>query len=78
MRIDEPRRIHRAQPFEPFVIRVADGREYLVKHPELMLISPSGRKVVVFTPDDVLDIVDAMMITSIHLGDGRKRTRRSK
>ena len=78
MRIDELRRIHRAQPFEPFTIRVADGREYLVKHPELLAISPTGRTVALYTPDDLFDILDTMMIASVHIGDGRKRARRTK
>ena len=78
MGIDELRRIHRAQPFRPFTIRVADGRKYLVNHPELLAISPTGRTVALYTPDDVFDILGTMMITSVHIGDGRKRARRGK
>jgi hypothetical protein len=31
------------QPFVPFAIRMADGRSYVVKHPDFMAIPPSPR-----------------------------------
>lgn len=38
----------RAEPFQPFVLHMADGRQIEVRHPELMAISPSGRIAYVF------------------------------
>lgn len=34
MRLDDLRAIKDRRPFEPFVIRMADGREILVRHPD--------------------------------------------
>ena len=31
----------RAVPFQPFVIRMADGREYRVEHPDFVLAAAS-------------------------------------
>ena len=69
MTADELRKAYRAQPFRPFMLRVADGREYEVRHPELMAISPRGRTVVVVAPDETADLIDTLMINSIHLDD---------
>ena len=78
MKIDDLRHAHQARPFRPFTIRVADGREYRVAHPEFLTFSVTGRTIVVSTPDDVHEIIDTVMITSIHLGDGAKPNRRGK
>jgi hypothetical protein len=76
MRIEEIRNYLRAEPFRPFLVRVADGREYRVDHPEFMAISPSGRSVAVYGHDDLADIIDTLMITSLHISNGK--TRRKK
>ena len=78
MRVDDLRKAHQARPFQPFSIRVADGMEYTVNHPEFMSFSLSGRTVVVATPDDWYAIIDTMMITSVHVGNGKKPTRRKR
>ena len=76
MKISEVRQAYRSQPFRPFYIRVADGREYLVRHPEFLAFR--GRTLVVFGPDDVFEIIDTAMIASIHVGNGNKRKRPKK
>ena len=69
MTVEELRKAYHTQPFRPFKLRVADGREYEVRHPELMAIGPRGRTVIVVGPDDTADIIDTLMITSIHMDD---------
>ncbi len=69
MTADEIREVHRARPFRPFTLCVVDGREYEVRHPELMIVTPRGRTVVVASPDEKVDIIDTLMITSIHMDD---------
>ncbi len=69
MTVEELRKAYHTQPFRPFKLRVADGCEYEVRHPELMAISPRGRTVIVVAPDDTADIIDTLMITSIHMDD---------
>jgi len=76
MRIDDLRSIHQARPFHPFTIRVADGREYFVVHPEFLAYAPPSRTLSVVTPKGFHDIIDLMMITSIHLDNGKPRRKR--
>lgn len=78
MRIDELRKIHRAEPFRAFSIRVVDGNEYKVVHPEFLAISKNGRVAVVFTPDDEMEIIDTALIASIHHANGRKSQSRDR
>lgn len=78
MRVDELRRIHRAEPFRAFTIRVVDGNEYKVVHPEFLAISATGRTAVVFTPEDEMEIIDTALIASIHQGNGKKRQSRGR
>ena len=40
MTIEQLRRVINMQPFEPFVVDMADGREVSVQYPELIAISP--------------------------------------
>ena len=44
-RIEQLRAVYNAQPFRPFVIHLADGREIPVRHREFILTVPSGRTV---------------------------------
>ena len=39
------------QPFQPFAVRMGDGRTYVVKHPDFLAIPPGGRarEVVLYT-----------------------------
>ena len=75
--IEQLRKIHRAKPFEPFVLRTADGREYEVSHPEVLAISPMGRTIVLMTPEGDHDVIDLPLVASIHVSNGKPR-RRSK
>jgi hypothetical protein len=63
-----------ARPFVPFVIHLTDAREIPVHSPESMLPSPSGRKIVVFQPDDRMDVVDLLLVADLEF---RRRRRRS-
>ncbi len=73
MRIDELHTIHKARPFHLFTIRVADGREYFVVHPEFLAYAPPSRTISVVTPKGFHDIINLMMITSIQLDNGKPR-----
>ena len=45
---NEVRRLMNAEPFAPFVIRTSDGRQYRVKHPDYVAISPKGGRITVY------------------------------
>jgi hypothetical protein len=69
-----------AKPFHPFIMHLADGRDISVGHPECMALGPGGRTVVVFHPDDSLNIVDLLLVTDVEIGhrNGSRRRRRTK
>ena len=75
MTIEELRQRHKATPFVPFDIRLADGRSFRVKSPEFLAQSPGGRTLYLATSDG-LEIIDLLVVVSLSIGD-RSRGRRS-
>jgi hypothetical protein len=53
------------RPFRPFVMHLADGREIMVKHPQLVVSTSTGRTTVVVQPDDTLNIIDLLLVTDL-------------
>ena len=78
MQTEELQSVYRAQPFRPFVLHLADGRDVRVDHPELMALSPTGRSAVVYGKDGAFEIIDVMLVTSPEVTDGRARPRRRR
>ncbi len=54
-----------AQPFLPFLIFTADGREYRVPTPDHAQVSPAGGRVSVWTDDDTHFILQSMLIRGV-------------
>jgi hypothetical protein len=76
MTVDRFREFHRATPFQPFEMHLADGRTIPVDHPELVAIYPSGRTVAIVV-DDILEVIDLLLVASLkHRSNGRARRRR--
>jgi hypothetical protein len=78
MTIEQLRNFYNAQPFEPFVMHLTDGRAIPVLHRELMASAPSGRTVTVYQPDDTLNVVDLLLVTDLEVrpaknGAGKRR-----
>jgi hypothetical protein len=78
MTIEQVRAAYSAQPFRPFVLHLADGREIAVNHREFFMTVPSGRTVVVAQPDDTVNIIDLLLVTDLEIkpaanGSGRRR-----
>jgi hypothetical protein len=65
MTIERVRDAYNAQPFRPFVMHLADGRQVADQHPEFMAAAPSGRTVTVYQPDDTMNIVDLLLVTDL-------------
>lgn len=76
MTIDKVREVLHAKPFEPFTLRIADGRTVSVPHPDFVSVDPKGRVVHVFREDGMSEFIDIMLVTSIELGNGRARRKR--
>jgi hypothetical protein len=54
--------LHR-EPFEPFSIRLADGRSLPVSHPDFVALGP--RRIVVVTEDDSWSVIEPLLIVSL-------------
>jgi hypothetical protein len=78
MTIEQLRNFYNAQPFQPFVMHLADGRAVPVMHREFMASAPSGRTITVYQPDDTLNVVDLLLVTDLEIkpatnGSGERR-----
>jgi hypothetical protein len=76
MTIERLREFYNAQPFRPFVIHLADGREIPVQHPNFLAAAPSGRTIGVYQPDDTFNMVDLLLVTDLEVkprSNGRRR-----
>jgi hypothetical protein len=79
MTIEQVREAYHAQPFRPFILHLADGRQIPVHHRDFMAAPPTGRTVVVIQPDQSVNIIDLLLVTDLELmpvGNGSRRRRR--
>ena len=80
MKADDIRKLLHAEPFRPFYIHAADGGRLLVKHPDFVALSASGREMIVFRHDkpDDYESVDIMLVTRLEVAarNGAKRPRK--
>jgi hypothetical protein len=78
--IEQLRTAYAAEPFCPFVLHLADGRELAVHHREFMATAPSGRTIVIYQPDDSFNVVDLLLVTDLEFkasaNGERKRPKR--
>ena len=65
MTIQQLRAAHRATPFRPFTVHMADGRAFNVPHPDFLSMSPSGRTVIIYQEGDEFSILDLLPMTEI-------------
>ena len=83
MTIEKMHEAYNAQPFQPFVLHLADGRAIPVFHRDFIMVAPSGRTVVIQQPDDTLNIIDLLLVTDLELkslkkpNNGTRRRRNS-
>jgi hypothetical protein len=65
--IEQLRNTLHQRPFRPFVIHLADGFHVEVRHPEYLAISPTGRTILVYGPDDAYSVIDLLLVTRLEL-----------
>lgn len=63
-----------AQPFVPFTVHVADGREYRIPTPDHAHVYPSGGRVSIYTDDDKEFVLSALLLSGLAL-DGVQASR---
>lgn len=78
MTVEQLREVHRKQPFQPFTLHLADGRKIHVPHPEFLAMFPSGRAVIVTHADESHDVIDLLLVTSLHVQNGKARRKRTR
>ncbi len=74
--IENPRTLMNAVPFVPFVIRTSDGREYRVKHPDYLAVSPNGAWLTVYADEEVGTIVNGAHLVAVEPQRSRVRPSR--
>lgn len=65
MTIEQLKTAYDRQPFQPFVIHLADDREIPVLHREFMMTVPTGRTIIVCQPDGQVNIIDLLLVTDL-------------
>jgi hypothetical protein len=67
MTIDRIRAQVHLNPFRPFTLHMADGREIHVPHRDFVALGPLGRTILVYRPDESHHIVDLLLVTDLHI-----------
>ena len=62
---DEVRRLMHAEPFTPFLVKTSDGKQYRVKHPDYLAISPKGGRVTVYADEETSTMISALHIVAV-------------
>ena len=70
---DEVRKLMNAEPFVPFVIKTSDGKQYRVKHPDYVAISPKGGRITVFADEEVSTTLSALHMVAVEPQSRRSR-----
>lgn len=71
MRIQDIRQAKRAEPFKPFKLHLADGRELQIDHPEFILLSRSERTIVLDDVGGNIEIIDPLPVTRLSIPGGQ-------
>lgn len=61
------RELLHASPFAPFKVRLPDGRQIPVPTPDHASLSPAGRRLVIFSDEDQMNILDPILIPALEL-----------
>jgi hypothetical protein len=69
MTIEQMRNAHQTRPFRPFRIHLADGRSFLVRHPDYLSHSPTGRTIIVYGDGETFSILDLLLVTELEFGE---------
>jgi hypothetical protein len=67
MRAEEIREAQRAQPFVPFTMHLADGRQFTVIHPDFLWVSKAGRFAIVEDLDGNSEHIDPLLVVSLSI-----------
>lgn len=60
-----------AAPFLPYVLRLADGRELTIKHPDFASVSFDEESITIFDDSGGVEVVDLALTVSVNYGRAR-------
>ena len=72
---DEVRKLMHAEPFHPFLVKTSDGRQYRVKHPDYVAISPKGGRITVYADEETSSTLSALHIVAVEAMRAKSRNR---
>jgi hypothetical protein len=78
MTVERFQQVMSATPFRPFTIHLADGKSVPVVSPEFVSPSPSGRTIVVWQPDDRMNILDLLLVIKLEVEPANGHRARKK
>jgi hypothetical protein len=67
--------LHR-EPFQPFVLRLADGRSLPVPHPDFVAVG--SRRIVVIGEDDSTSMIEPLSVVSIDTAPAKTKETNGK
>ncbi len=73
MTVEQIRKAFDAQPFAPFVLHLADGREILVRSREFVTGAPGGRTITVYQPEGRRNVIDIVLVTDLEFESSTRR-----
>ncbi len=74
MRAEDIREARQANPFLPFTMHLADGREFTVIHPDFLWVSRTGRFAIVEDLQGNAEHIDPMMVVSLSIPAGTAKS----
>jgi len=73
--LEQIRSAYQAEPFQHFVIHLADGRQIPIPSREFILAPPNGRTFVVWR-DKAFHVIDLLLVTDLEFQPSAPRRRR--
>lgn len=67
MTAEQFRATREANPFQPFIIHMADGRSYPVPHRDFVSQAPVGRTIIVYRADESFSILDLYLVNELEI-----------
>jgi len=55
------------QPFHPFLVHLADGRNISVGHREFVFFPPGAQETIIYQPDGSFEFIDLFLVTSLQV-----------
>jgi hypothetical protein len=64
------------RPFKPFALKLGSGEKFVVRHPELVSLSPGGRRMILWVGNEKAVDIDVLLIESLQDAGGNGHQKR--